>query len=122
MNAKASNGSHPLGGQPIKPASALNVATPAPQSSASSTSPQLPRFCDRAVSRHERWEQDCGPDAFWEYRRLQQQESEAYARCRLWGHLVCGLFLMVALGMAASALRREQPLAPQERQALEALR
>ncbi len=123
MNAKASNGSRPLGGQPIKPVRALNVATPAPRSSASSTSPvQLPRFCDRAVSRHERWEQDCDLDAACELRARQQQEQASYLRCRLMGHVACGLFLMLALGMAATALQREQQLAPQERQALQALR
>lgn len=122
MNAKASNGSRPLGGQPIKPVRALNVATPAPRSSASSTSPQLPRFCDRAVSRHERWEQDCDLDAACELRARQQQEQASYLRCRLMGHLVCGLFMVLALGMATTALHREQQLAPQERQALEAMR
>ena len=123
MNTKASNGSRPLGGQPIKPASASSGATRAPRSSASSTSPvQLPRFCDRAVSRHERWEQDCDLDAACELRARQQQEQASYLRCRLMGHLVCGLFMVLALGMAATALHREQQLAPQERQALEAMR
>lgn len=122
MNAKASNGSRPLGGQPIKPANASSGATPAPRCCPSSTSPQLPRFCDRAVSRHERWEQDCDLDAACELRAQQQQEADAYARCRLMGHVVCGLFLMLALGMAATALQREQQLAPHETQKLQALR
>jgi hypothetical protein len=38
------------------------------------------------------------------------------------GHIVCGLFLMLAFGMATTAIQREQQLAPHERQALQALR
>lgn len=55
-------------------------------------------------------------------RNRQAIEAEAGARRRMWGHITSMLFLVVALAMAATALHREQQLAPQERQALESLR
>ena len=119
MNAKALNGSPLRAGQLIKPANASSDATPVQRCSASSKSPQLPRFCDRAVSRHERWQQDCQLNALWELRQRQQQEQAAKTRCRLMGHITSILFLVVAFGMAATALHREQQLAPQETQKLQ---
>lgn len=126
MNSTKSNGSQQPAGPRVKPSTALSNATLAPRSSTARTlathsEVQLPAY-DQAIGRHERWAQ--AHDIRWSHVRKAQRQAEANAAARrqLLGHITSIIFLLVALGMAASALHREQRLAPQERQALGALR